>query len=339
MMAPILSPTGCGATVLRARRRRLCKTIHPGGAMVGYDDARIFDFRPEPLADLAGLHALLHDLAGRSDCAVIRGEPINLEALHRQRRLLHPDPETGEVATLREVPRRWVALDVDGLPLPAGTDPRDLAACARAVLPRLPAAFQRAACMVQATASHGIKPGARLRLWHWLSRPASGVELAVWLATAPVDPCVFRAVQVIYTAAPIIAGGTSDPLPFRLLLLPGEREAVQVPPATMLASVRQAPRPLPPPREDGSRYGTAALSRASAAIRTGASARHPLAVREALGMARLIRAGLLSEAEVQRAFADALDVPGRNAGKHEAAKLVAWGLAHADARALPEGVR
>ena len=252
MTAPMLSLPGCGATVLRAHGRRLCKLVRPDGEMVPYDAARTFDFHPSPLAELADLHALLLALAGRSDCALVRGEPADAGRLRSVRRLQHADPATGEAATLRDVPRRWVALDLDGLPLPAGADPRDMAACARAVLPRLPTAFQRVACAVQATASHGIKPGARLRLWHWLSRPTTSDELAVWLSAAPVDRSVFRTAQPIYTAAPIFAAGAADPVPCRLLLLPGECQAVPVPSAATLMQVRR----LPPPRRDDGDAGT-----------------------------------------------------------------------------------
>lgn len=144
---------------------------------------------------------------------------------------------------------------------------------------------------------------------------------------------------MIYTAAPIFVAGAADPLPHRLLHLPGAA-LVQVPAPAMLAPVRRAaPALRPPDAAHGPRYAAAALSRAAGAIHAGASARHPLAVREALGMARLIRAGLLTEAEVVRTFNDALAVAGRDAPKNEAEKLVAWALAHADDRRLPEGVR
>jgi hypothetical protein len=143
---------------------------------------------------------------------------------------------------------------------------------------------------------------------------------------------VFRAAQPIYTAAPVFAGPTADPLPARLALLRGEREAVEVPPAAALAPVRRVAPPPARTEAGGSRYADAALARAAEAIRRGEGGRHVVAVREALAMARLIRAGLLAESAVARAFADALDVPGRNMAKREAAGLVAWGLAHADDR-------
>lgn len=162
--------------------------------------------------------------------------------MERVRRLLHPDPETGDAPTLREVPRRWVAVDLDSVAMPAGTDPRDLAACARIVRHALPHGFRDAAAIVTATASHGIKPGARLRWWAWLSRPVTRAELDVWFQGCPVDLCTFRPAQPIYTAAPLFDPGAPDPLPERLALVTGAHDVVPVPaPAT----VRPAPRMMP----------------------------------------------------------------------------------------------
>lgn len=118
-MTPLLLPTGCGATVLRARGRRLSKQVQGDGATVGYDSARTFDLHPVALRDLHELHELLRSLGGRADCALVRGAVADPARTCGVRRLLHDDAETGEAATLREVPRRWVALDVDGVPLPA----------------------------------------------------------------------------------------------------------------------------------------------------------------------------------------------------------------------------
>ncbi|MCK8788241.1 hypothetical protein M0638_28220, partial [Roseomonas sp. NAR14] len=115
------------------------------------------------------LAALLHDLAGRRSCAIVRGAIADPARTRGVRRLVHADPKTGDAPTLRDVPRAWIALDLDGMPLPAGTDPRDLAACGAIARATLPAAFREAACLVGATASHGLKSGARLRLWARLS--------------------------------------------------------------------------------------------------------------------------------------------------------------------------
>lgn len=329
--------SGCGVTVLQARGRRLCKTIRPGGEVIGYDSAKTLDLRAVSLATLTDLHALVHDLAGRTDCALVRGTPISPEHSRGVRRLLYDDAETGDAATLLDVPRRWVALDLDGLPLPAGTDPRDLAACAHAVLPSLPPAFHRAAAVVQATASHGIKPGARLRLWYWLSRPTNGAELKLWLAKAPVDRSVFGGAQPIYTGRPAFMGGATDPIPGRLLLLPGE-DVVEVPPAAVLASVRRVASPPPSLAAGGNRYALAALTRAVAQITTAAEGdRHASAKSAAWGLARLVKAGLLTEAEVSRAIGNAIAAAGKDAREGEA--IVTWAIAHRPIGALPEGVR
>ena len=132
------------------------------------------------------------------------------------RRLLRGDPLVGDAPTLREVPRRWLALDLDSVPLPPGLDPRDLAACARAVLPLLPAPFRRAAVVAAATASHGIKPGARLRLWFWCDRLLTCAECKRWLAGAPVDAAVFAPAQPIYCASPLVMG-RPDHIPRRVI--------------------------------------------------------------------------------------------------------------------------
>ncbi|HEY8872200.1 MAG TPA: hypothetical protein VIM52_04150, partial [Stellaceae bacterium] len=155
------------------------------------------------------------------------------------RRLLHPDPDTGDMATLRDVPRRWLALDIDGLPRPDCIEAGNIPACGRVAIAELPDAFQGTRCIVQATASHGIAPGLRLRLWFWLSRPTGGAELGRWLRGVPVDHSVFGAAQPIYTAAPIFVDGAHDPLAERIAMVPGTIEAVSVPPASTLMPHRQ----------------------------------------------------------------------------------------------------
>ncbi|MFC7538817.1 hypothetical protein ACFQU2_04215 [Siccirubricoccus deserti] len=157
-----------------------------------------------------------------------------------------------------------------------------------------------------------------------------------------MDPAVFRTVQPIYVAAPIFDAGALDPLPQRLLLLQGQRETVEAPDATTLAAPPPRPAATPRPLPDASRagrYALVALSRAAAAITRGDGGRHMVALREAMSLARLIRAGLLSETEVTRAIDGALQVPERNTAITEAADVVAWAMQHAAERPLPEGVR
>ena len=316
-------------TILRARGRRLCKTITADGGVRGYDSARTFDMFKLEVSSLDDLHAILADLAGQRDRCVVRGAIADPARTRGVRRLLHADPQTGEQPTLRDVPRRWLALDVDGMPLSKGCDARDLFSCGIGAILSLPAEFHGAACLAQATASHGLKPGMRLRLWCWLSRPTSGVELAQWLRGTPhLDRASFSAAQVVYTASPIFEAGT-DILKTRLVLVPGPG-AARVPPAEALQ-----PPPPPPPRprprletHASSNYARVALVNAATRIMAaGEGNRHRTILREARSLRRLVDAGAVAEAHARHV----IEIAAQHAGKsddREIAGLWAWASAH-----------
>lgn len=326
-------------TVLRARGRRMAKLLHADRRCEGYDRARTFTMHTVPVPGFDALAGLLARLLPRPDCCAIRGEPIDSTNTSPVRRLLYADRHTGELPTVREQARRWLALDMDGVPLPPDVPPSDLQRCAAVALARLPLAFTGARCIVQATAGHGIKPGVRLRLWFWCDRAMAGAELKRWLRGTPADPSVFGAVQPIYTAAPVFGPGCLDLLPARMVVLDG-LDAVVPPSAAALA-----PKPLPP-RPDaqapatvgtGAAYARKALARAVARI-TGGGNRHPAIVSEARSLARLVPAGLLTEGEIRRVLAQAA----KQAGKDDEAEIesaIAWGLDNpfADGR-VPESV-
>src|SRR5579875_390630 len=158
-------------TILAARGRRLCKIIRASGTTVSYDRAKTFDIRERKVSSLADIYGLLAGLAGKPNCCVVRGAIADPGRTRRVRRLLYDNGE--DRATLKDVPRRWAALDIDGAPFPKGVDAEDIFACGIAAVLTLPPQFHGAACIVQATGSHGLKPGMHLRVWCWLSRPAS----------------------------------------------------------------------------------------------------------------------------------------------------------------------
>ena len=308
-------------TLATACGRRLCKTRYANGRVDDYSAARIFDLTAVQAHDLATLAGLLGVLAGRRDTCVLRGAIRDPHRSQGVRRLLHPDASTGDAPTLAETPRAWLALDLDGLPLPAGTDPRDLHLCGRVARAALPAPFHGAACVVAATAGHGFKDGARLRLWFLLDRALSGDECKRWLRDAPVDLSVFGAVQPIYTAAPLFRG-MADPLPVRLVTLDG---AERVAPPAETQHVRAAPH-TPGLLQRPGQYALHALTRAYGAVAAAPEgARHPTAVAEAWGLALLVEHGLLAESDVARAIDHALQVAGKPAG--EGQKIVTWAVA------------
>ncbi|WP_159993743.1 hypothetical protein [Roseomonas sp. 18066] len=337
--------TADSITILQSYGPRLAKRVRTDGTIEGYDTARHYDFFAEPLADLPDLLALLGVLIGRPDCAIVRGAIADPSRRQHVRRLVHPDPETGEQPTLRDVARRWLALDLDGVPLPEGIDRADLIACARAVLPMLPQPLQQADLVVQATGSHGLKPGARLRLWGWCDRPLSGAEGQCWFRGLPVDASGFRAGQITYTAAPAFEAGVHDHLPCRLAWLQGERREILTP---TVAALTPAPKPRAADESraggfarpgSGSAYALAALTRAVSNIRAQSEGtRHPTAVAEAWGLARLVRADLLTADEVSRAIGGALVDVGKS--KEEGAAIVKWAVGQRmDTGNLSAGVR
>src|SRR6516162_4271691 len=117
-------------TILRAKGRRLAKTIAADGTIIGFAEAKRFDLFERPVANLEALARLLRQLEQRCDCCIVRGKPAHPERVKNVRRLLYPDRETGDQPTLVEVPRRWLALDIDHLARPDCIDPADLLGCA-----------------------------------------------------------------------------------------------------------------------------------------------------------------------------------------------------------------
>jgi hypothetical protein len=324
-------------TVIRARARRLAKIVHRDGTIQGFDSARTFDLFSVPVADLEATAKLLDHLLHRPDCAVVRGNIIDPARTKQVRRLALPDPKTGECPTLQEAAHQWLALDLDNAERPASIPADDLAGCAAMAVSRLPAAFCGVSCIAQASGSHGLVPGIRLRLWYWLSRPASGPELKRWLRGVAVDHSVFRPAQVIYTAAPIFEPGAIDPLLSRIAHVAGESSAVLVPSPAMLAPAPSRPMPTPA-YAGGNRYAFAALTNAAVRVASKSQGqRHDTLLAEAQGLARFVAARLLTERDVR----DTLGAAGQQVGKprDEIDNIITWAMAHPRASTLPERVR
>ncbi len=324
----------CSLTVLQpsAPNLSLAKLIRRDGTIRDYDEVLHFDAITRPVKSLADLAKLIRELAPNHRQAVVRGKLLAGTAATRIHRRLRPNAKTGAAATLRDVSRLWLVLDIDGLTMPPGVDVTDLEACGRAAMAMLPEAFHGVACIVQATSGHGIKPGMRLRLWFWLSRPLSGAELKAWFKGYPVDHSIFTANQLIYTASPIFEDGALDPLSVRVAMLDGA-PLVPAPSADELAPARRSSAvPIGSSIEQvASAYMRGALTNAGVRILTakqqGAS-RHVTIVRECAGLARFVAGGALGEATF-RAFIHAV---AHGAGKTDEAEIdsaIEWGLQRA----------
>ncbi len=315
-------------TILRcARGLRLAKLIRADGVIISYDDTRTFDAWTVPILGLADIGDLLTKIIYQPRVCVVRGDLTAGGYVRRMRRLLHQDKKTGDNPTLIDVPHLWLAIDVEGIKRPAHVDPADLHACAFDVLRHFPRAFRTAACIVQASASHGLKPDHRLRLWFWLSRPITGAEAKRWLKGCPADPSIFNAAQCTYTAAPVFEG-CSDHLPQRLAAIAGT-DAVAVPaPEKLAPSPRRQEKQIPDQDTPGANaYAQAILRNAGIRVSHAAeNSRHPTCMAQARKLARFVSAGILSASDVKDVMGRALAEAGKT--KEEGEMIACWALDH-----------
>lgn len=314
-------------TIVRSRPGLLlAKRIAPGG-ITSYDNVKRVDLLSRQVDGLGDLEELLRLLAPRPRLAIVRGEIADPGHTRGVRRLLYAD--SGEPASLKPAVRQWLALDLDGLAAPAGTDITDLLACAKAAVAQLPSAFHRASLIVQPTASHGIATGLRLRLWFWLDRPTADAELRCWLKAAPVDQSIFGAAQLIYTASPVFESGAVDPLPERLAVLFGQVDEVPVPDAeTLKPPQRNYPPPPAPGDVRADAYARTTMTYVAVAVmRAPVGKRHDTLVIGARRLAELEQRGLIAPAETDELLLRAARGCGldedRNA-EAEVRQIVAW---------------
>jgi hypothetical protein len=157
-----------------------------------------------PVTGLGSLAEALDATSGDARAFVIRGEILPGTDPRRCRRLLH-EHEDGSAPTFRAVACRWLILDYDTIPWPPPReflwDWQDGALSGVYLRSLLPGEFHRVSFWWQFSSGAGFKPGLRMKL-------------AFWLARAPVDHAVFRPVQPIYIARPIMRG-VEDPVPER----------------------------------------------------------------------------------------------------------------------------
>ncbi len=326
-------------TILHAPSRRLTKLIHADGTIEGYDDAKTFDMAEAAIQDLDHLGRILAKLMNRPHCCIVRGGIADPARTWGVRRLLHRCTQTSDLPTIRDVNRRWIGLDVEGVARPDDIEPTDLTACALYAVALLPGEFHNARCIVQATSGHGLKPGSRLRLWFWADRPLSGAELSHWLRRAPVDNCLFRPAQITYTAAPIFETGR-DHLPNRITTLPGNDMVISPSPEAL-----RPPQPAPVPRRAAPTTKNTAAERLMTAVLLKVETapegqRHPRLRAAARTLGGIMDEAGIGEQEAEKALYDAVQRAGGAAVDELNARLtIAWGLAKGRAAPLQIGGR
>lgn len=171
---------------------------------------------------VAGLDDMLSALRGAAvgDEIAVRGEPIRPTG----RRAYLPDAEKGAPG-LTVVPRQWCAFDWDAVPLDGGIDPLlEPKRLFPLVRKALPPPFRETDCVLQISASAGVKPHGRIRSWHLLDRELTGGQLKLWCRPAIkkqiLDPCTLGEAQPHYLAVTVRGG--HDPCPERFTIWRGE---------------------------------------------------------------------------------------------------------------------
>lgn len=172
-------------------------------------------FRSRVVADLPDLLNALRG-ADRAGEIAVRGAP----RAPTGRRAIHDDSAKGP-AGLDVVPRQWGGFDWDNVALPPDVDPLlNPEAIPPIIFKRLPPPFRVADCIVQISASAGVKPGARARTFHLLDRPLTGAQLKLWCRPAIekklLDPVTLVECQPHYLS--ITVRGGHDPCPERFTL-------------------------------------------------------------------------------------------------------------------------
>lgn len=216
-------------TVLRSLgRRRMTKDVRRDGKIITYDDAKWFAATVASVATPGELAELLAVLSRQPCCCVVAGAIVEGANRAKMRRLCHVAKD-GAPATLLDVPRYVLPLDVDTVAVPDGLDARDLRAAASAVREALPKPFHSAACVAVATSGYRLKPGLRFRMWFRFARALTCAELKRWmeLEKAPIDFGVLHAAGIAYTAAPVFENPAHDPLPDgRMVMLEGDETVI-----------------------------------------------------------------------------------------------------------------
>lgn len=225
-------PTRDTLTIVRSRSGVLTKRIAAspqGWRITPFSAGRWYSGHEREVDGLATMAGVLQRCVVCPSAAIVRG--ALRPGVDRSRcRRLSDRAQHGEDVTFDPRPRRWLAIDVDGLEEPSGcvfaAEPEDGIEHA---LECLPEPFQDASCWWQATSSAGIKPGVRCRLWFWLDRPIDDAEAKGWLQGAPADRSIYTPVALHYVADPILEGGTRDPIARRHGVRRGLADTVSVP--------------------------------------------------------------------------------------------------------------
>jgi hypothetical protein len=158
-----------------------------------------YRFEERECDGLPGLAAVFREIESDPLKAIIRGRlKQGLDPNGWHRRLSAPCAKTGDPATVEEVPRNWVMLDIDDPPL---SNPNELQV-------RLPPELRGVNYVGQlsSTTGHPILGGKlKMHAWFLLDRALSSAECRAWLgAYGGIDGSMLTPVGIHFIAAPVM---------------------------------------------------------------------------------------------------------------------------------------
>ena len=225
-------------TVLTTRGVKAVKTFRKtksGSIEVeGYGRAKTFTAEEIEIDDRG---QWLEKLRPKSESFVVLGAPKDWKKGEKKRRL--SSARDGADATLVDVPRLWMPIDVDQIDFEPLASIDDGETFALELLDRL--SLRGVRCVWHLTNSHGFFGKYRARLWVELERPATCADMKEYAKAKwgddkvevdgkikhIVDFAVYRPAQPIYTGDPILEG-VDDPVEKRVGWIDGDALKVKV---------------------------------------------------------------------------------------------------------------
>ncbi len=197
---------------------------------------QFFNFSEKQVSNLNGLFQLLTYLNTQPKLCIIRGQlKPNLPSKNQYRR------KEGQHASVDEVDRPWVCIDIDDVTLtnPCDLTPSGLIEAARVVVAQvLPKELHDVSFVAQwsSSAFFNTQTGevdskkSKLHAWFWLDKEVCGKGLRDTLKSWGVkDTATTDTIQVHYTAAPIFDNLT-PPISndMRVMLVQGDRDVLPI---------------------------------------------------------------------------------------------------------------
>tara|TARA_R110000851_G_scaffold235523_2_gene388077 strand:- start:6030 stop:8342 length:2313 start_codon:yes stop_codon:yes gene_type:complete len=210
---------------------------------VSHRVAKNFKFQTQKFETPDELFDQLEKLQQAPYCFIVRGHPTkSVDMSCDVRRIVRKDGD----GTIAPTMRRWVTLDIDGLPsgkkakiLASAFDPRDPESTIRDIIDLLPSVFHDVSCHWRYSSSAGFKGDTvSCHLTFVMDVPVSDEDLKRYFQTFNesfmgvygrrlVDPALFNPIQPHYTAAPIITD-VEDPMTKRSGIFKGASDVVNV---------------------------------------------------------------------------------------------------------------